>query len=245
MKIFIVYAHQEPRSFNGAMRDLAFEVLTEAGHAVQVSDLYAMRFKAVADGDDFTERQDPAYFKYAAEQKHAWQSGTLAADIQAEQAKLRWCDLLILQFPFWWFSVPGIMKGWVDRVFTTGFAYDRGVWYDEGGLRGRKAMLALTTGGPPGIYTKNGLNGDIHDILFHINHGMLYFVGFEVLPPFIAFSPGQLDEQDRATLLDEYRHRLLTIERLDPIPFPKLADYDANFQLKPGHGYGGQPRDRA
>lgn len=80
------------------------------------------------------------------------------------------------------------MKGWVDRVFTTGFAYGGGKMYNKGGLKGKKAMLSVTIGGGQPMYSKTGLNGDIEQILFPIHHGILCFVGMEVLPPFIAWA---------------------------------------------------------
>ena len=69
MNVLIVYAHPEPASFNGAMKDVAVETLTTAGHAVTVSDLYAMRFNAVVGAEDFRgERVDAARLTIAAEQ---------------------------------------------------------------------------------------------------------------------------------------------------------------------------------
>lgn len=234
MNVLIVYAHQEPKSFNGAMLATAVTTLAEQGHKVQVSDLYAMKFKAVADAADFQKQTDPAFFKYQIEQGNAYANKTLAADIAAEQEKLLWCNLLIMQFPLWWFSLPAIMKGWVDRVFTTGFAFGHGKWYDAGGLRGRKAMLALTTGGPQNMYAKGGINGDIDDVLHNINHGILCFVGFEVLPPFVAWAPAHVEQPNREDYLQAYRQRLLNLENTTPIRYPRLADYDENFRLKRG-----------
>lgn len=234
MKVFIVYAHPEPKSFNGAMKDLAVSVLTEQGHQVQVSDLYSMNFKAVADRADFLELENPDFFKYQIEQNIAYEHKKLAPDIVAEQEKLLWSDLVIFQFPLWWFSLPAILKGWVDRVMTTGFAYGGGKFYDQGGLAGRKAMLALTTGGPPTMYSETGLNGDLDQILFAINHGILYFVGLEVLPPFVAWSVARAGEEGRQHYLETYKHRLLNLEHLPTIPYRPLSDYDEQFQLKPG-----------
>ena len=225
MNVLIVYAHHDPKSFNGALRDCAVAVLGEAGHSVQVSDLYAMSFKASAGADDFTETPSAEGFKYPIEQARAYENGTLASDIQAEQDKLRWCNALILQFPLWWFSLPAVLKGWVDRVFTAGFVYGDGMWYDNGGLKGRRAMLSLTTGGPEKMYARDGINGDINDILFHINHGMLFFAGFQVLPPFIAWAPAHVDDQQRAAYLEQYRQRLLAFETTEPVPYPGLAHY--------------------
>jgi NAD(P)H dehydrogenase (quinone) len=234
MNVFIVYAHQEPKSFNAAMKDLAVSVLTQAGHQVQLSDLYAMNFKAVADAQDFQSLDHPSFFKYQVEQGVAYEKGTLAADIKAEQEKLRWANVVIFQFPLWWFSLPAVLKGWIDRVFTTGFAYGGGKWYDQGGLRGRKAMLSLTTGGPSTIYNPTGLNGEINQLLFPIQHGMLYFVGMQVLPPFIAWAPARASQEQREVYLRAYQERLLTLDTTPPIEYHPLADYDENFQLKMG-----------
>lgn len=233
MNILIVYAHPEPKSFNGAMKDLAVSVLTKQGHQVQVSDLYEMKFKALADQEDFAELEYPEFLKEQNEQNFASGKGKLAQDIVAEQEKLLWADFLILQFPLWWFSLPAIMKGWVDRVFTTGFSYGGGKLYDKGGLKGKKAMLTLTTGGPASRYSPTGLNEDIEKILFAINHGILHFVGMEVLPPFIAWSPARVGDESRKQYLEDYRQRLLNLESTPAITYRLMSDYDDNFQLKP------------
>ena len=70
MNVPIVYAHPNPRSFNAAMREAAVDALTEAGHAVQVSDLYAMNFKATLDEHDFKERQNLNFFDPINERSH-------------------------------------------------------------------------------------------------------------------------------------------------------------------------------
>ncbi len=60
MNTLIVYAHEEPQSFNAALKDRAVTVLTDAGHTVEVSDLYAMNFDPVGGKRDFTELADPS-----------------------------------------------------------------------------------------------------------------------------------------------------------------------------------------
>lgn len=233
MNVFIVYAHPEPKSFTAAMKDLAVSVLTEAGHNVKVSDLHAMNFKAVADKDDFLELENPDFLKYQVEQKVAYENGKLAPDIVAEHEKLSWADFVIFVFPLWWFSVPAIMKGWVDRIFTTGFVYGNGKWYDCGGLQGKKAMLSLTTGGPATMYSSIGLNGDIEQILFSINHGILYFSGMEVLPPFIAWAVARVGDEGRQKYLEEYKQRLLSLDSTETFEYRPVSDYDEEFMLKP------------
>lgn len=232
MNVLIVHAHEEPRSFNGALKNTAIRALEAQGHRVVVSDLYRMGWKAVADGADFLERQDRHVLKRQAEEKAAAELGTLAHDILEEQDKLKACDLLILQFPLWWFSMPAILKGWVDRVLSMGFAYGGGRWYDQGGLKGRRAMLCLTTGGPEAAYLERGINGDLDRILYPIQHGILFFCGFEVLPPFVAWAPAHADDAVRASMLAAYETRLRGIEGEAPLTFHPLAHFEG-MTLRP------------
>jgi NAD(P)H dehydrogenase (quinone) len=233
MRIFIVHAHPEPKSFSGAMTREAKGALTEAGHEVLVSDLYAMGFNPVSDRRNFTTVHNPDYYRQQAEEAHAAQHEGFAADIQAEMDKLFWCDALILQFPLWWFGLPAILKGWADRVFASGGRiYGGGKWYDRGVFVGKRAMCSITIGGPPPIYSEHGLNGPISSILFPINHGMLYFTGFTVIEPFLVHGPARLDDAGRKGELARYRERVLGLFSAPTIAYPKLADHDAQFVLK-------------
>lgn len=220
MNILIVHAHPEPRSFNSALKDCALNTFTGQGHSVQVSDLYAMGFKAIADRNDFTALADPGYLKYQAEELNAYNHQLFTEDLKAEMQKLEWADLVIFNFPLWWFSLPAILKGWVDRVFAMGFAYGGGKGvYDTGVFKGKRGMLCITTGGPEVAYGPTGRNGDPEKILFHINHGMLYFVGMDVLPPFMIYSPVRLTEEQRKKELERYREYLLAIDNVEPIKY--------------------------
>lgn len=232
MNIFIVHAHPERQSFNGALTDHARQTLEGAGHKVQVSDLYAMTFNPISDRRNFTTVKDSAYFKQQVEELHATEVNGFAPEIAAEMAKLDWCDALILQFPLWWFSLPAILKGWVDRVFAMGRIYGAGKWYDQGAFKGKRAMVSLTTGGPEPMYGATGLNGDINTILYPINHGILRFVGFDVLPPFIAWSVARASADQRQVYLEQYKQRLLMLRETPPIQYPRLDEYDETFRLK-------------
>jgi NAD(P)H dehydrogenase (quinone) len=193
-KIFIVYAHPEPRSLNGALKELALSTLRAQGHEVEVSDLYAMNWKANADGADFPQRDPEERLHYGRASRAAFDAGTQAPDVVREQEKLLWADAVILQFPLWWFSVPAILKGWIDRVFANGFAYGIGVFdgkrygtrYGEGTLAGKRALVAITAGGQPAHFSDRGINGRLADLLFPLTHGTLYYTGMQVLPPFAA-----------------------------------------------------------
>jgi len=233
MNVFIVHAHPEPQSFCSALTRTAWETLEASGHKVEISDLYQMEFDPVSGRHNFQEIKDASYFKQQIEEKHASQNDSFAPEIKSELEKLFWCDCLLMHFPLWWFSMPAIMKGWVDRVLVMGKVYGGGKWYDNGAFRGKKGMLCLTTGGPAGIYAADGLNGDINQILFPINHGILRFTGFDVLPPFIAWGPAHVGHDMRKKYLDDFRRTLLALENLKPISYPGLSEYDpGTFRLK-------------
>lgn len=121
-KILIVFAHPEEKSFNGSLLKAYVKHLESKGHQVKISDLYKQNFKAVVDRDDFLNLDKNARFQQAAASYGAYAAKQLTPDVVAEQEKLLWADTIIFHFPIWWFGLPAILKGWVDRVFACGFA---------------------------------------------------------------------------------------------------------------------------
>lgn len=227
MKVLLVFAHPEPRSLNGALRDIAVKELEAQGHEVQVSDLYAMGWKSEVDRADFSSLTPHARLKVAAASGEAFAASALTEDVKAEQEKLLWADGLILQFPLWWYSMPAILKGWVDRVYAYGFAYGVGEhsdkhWGDrfgEGTLAGKRAMLIVTTGGWEEHYSARGINGPIDDLLFPINHGILFYPGYDVLPPFVAYRVDRLDQASFEPVAGRLRERMRTLMTTQPISY--------------------------
>lgn len=235
MHILIVYAHPEPTSFNGAMKDLAVDTLTAQGHTVEVSDLYAMGWNAVAGPADIDgPLSESDRFSLAREQTVAVEAGTMAAEIKAEQDKVVRADMVIFQFPVWWFGMPAILKGWADRVFARGFAYLPGRKYDTGMFKGKRAMLAATTGTSADTYAPDGIDGDILTVFWPIHNGLLRYTGFDVLPPYVAYMPGREDDATRARQLAAYKTRLESIDQTPHLFFHPAEDYGPNERLKPG-----------
>ena len=226
MKVLIVHAHNEPRSFNSALKDCAVEQLSGVGHDVQVSDLYAMDWNPVASAADFGSRANPDYLVYALEQRHNFEAGTLAPDIAAEIAKVQWCDLLVLNFPLYWFSMPAILKGWIDRVMISGVFYGGKRIYDRGGMRGKRALVSLTLGGREHMFGPEAIHGEIHTLLRPLLQGSLGYCGFAVLPPFIGYHVPYVDDAARGRILADYRQHLAALDNLEPLRFPSLVDYD-------------------
>ena len=235
MNVLLVYAHPEPQSLNGSLKDFTVSRLQEAGHTVQVSDLYAMNWKATLDRADSLDAETGGRFNPSLASKHAFENALQSEDSAREQEKLMWADTVILQFPLWWFSMPAILKGWVERVYAYGFAYGVGEhsdsrWgerYGEGTLAGKRAMLVVTAGGWESHYAARGINGAIDDILFPIHHGILYYPGFDVLPPFVLYRTDRMEDAKFAQACDALGRRLDTLSHTEPIPFRKqnAGDY--------------------
>ncbi len=227
MKILIVYAHPEPKSLTASLRDVAVAALEREGHEVEVSDLYAAGWKSEVDRADFPDFAAEDRLQVADASHAAFAAGTLTRDVKAEQDKLLWADALILQFPLWWYTMPAILKGWVDRVYAYGFAYgvgehsDRrwGERFGEGTMAGKRAMLIVTAGGWEPHYGPRGINGPIDDLLFPIQHGILFYPGYAVLPPFVAYRVDRLDGSGFAALADGLRGRMRTLFTAQTIPF--------------------------
>lgn len=249
MKVLLVFAHPEPRSLNGALRDVAVAELEAQGHEVRLTDLYAEGWKSQVDRADFPAWPPAERLLAIPASRQAFETGTLTSDVQAEIDKLLWADMLILQFPLWWYTMPAILKGWVDRVFAYGFAYGVGEhsdkrWGDrfgEGTLAGRRAMLIVTVGGWEEHYSPRGVNGPIDDLLFPINHGILYYPGYDVLPPHVVYRVDRFGPDDFGPADEALRRRMRTLETTAPIPYRMQNGGDyviPTMQLRPELGLG-------
>jgi len=236
LKVFLVFAHPNPHSLNATLKEHAVRKLQEAGREIQVSDLYAMKWKAVADADDFPERDNSQPLNYEAASGEAYRSGTQAPDVAAEQEKLLWADAVILQFPLWWYGMPAILKGWVERVYAKGFAYGRGLHekskygqrYGEGVLQGKRAMVCVTIGGRVAHYGPRGVGGQIDDLLWPIQHGVLFYPGLTVVPPTLFYEVRKANKETVRTFCEHYESRLLSLMETEPIPYRTQngGDYD-------------------
>lgn len=234
MNVLIVHAHPEPKSFTAALRDQASTTLQAQGHSVQVSDLYAMNWNPVASAEDFTTRSNPDYLVYALEQRLGASTQSLSGDIQGELDKLLWADLLILNFPIYWFSMPAMLKGWVDRVLVSGICYGGKRFYDHGGLAGKKALVTVTLGGREHMFGEGAIHGPLQDMLRPILRGTLAYVGFDVLEPFVAWHVPYINDEARRDFLSQYRSRLECLSDERPLLFPHLSEFDsALYPLRP------------
>jgi NAD(P)H dehydrogenase (quinone) len=240
MNTLIVFANPEPDSFNGRMKSVAVETLKSLGHQTEVCDLYAERFDPVEGPQHYPSRAHVKRFNAMTEQHFAATHESVNGDVRAMIEKLDWAELVILQFPVWWYSVPAILKGWLDRVLVYGSVYTTEMRYDKGRFAGRRAMLSVTCGGPQGSYAEDGRNGDIGLFIWPTNY-TLYYIGYTVLPPFAAFgvmppaTPAHVANVSAHLEATEerYRQHLLTLDNRPPLEFNKWGDWDQTGRLKP------------
>lgn len=223
--VLIVSAHPEPTSLTRQLVDVSIDALSSQGHDVIHSDLYAMRWKAVFDADDFPVRTNPERLSFIAESGHAYASGHQSPDVAAEQAKLLAADAVILQFPLWWYGVPAILKGWIERVYAFGFAYgyrngSNEFRFGDGILKGKRALVNVQAGGPAVDYGPRGINGPIDQLLFPLTHGALFYPGMDVLPIHAVYGAGRVSTAAEVDAIKAgWRQRLTGLFNDQPIAF--------------------------
>jgi NAD(P)H dehydrogenase (quinone) len=84
--------------------------------------------------------------------------------------------------------------------------------FETAALTGRRAVVLTTTGGSPEMFSPGGTFGDIDDFLFHVNRGMLEFVGYDALEPVVTFGPAHLDDFQRTQALHDVRRAFDSID---------------------------------
>jgi len=108
MRALVIYCHPRGDSFTAAVRDVVLDRLSRAGAEARLRDLYAGGFDPVLSAPELAGYADVA---------------TNRAPVAAEIADLEWCDTLIFVYPTWWYGLPAMLKGWLDRVLLPGVAF--------------------------------------------------------------------------------------------------------------------------
>jgi NAD(P)H dehydrogenase (quinone) len=145
------------------------------------------------------------------EQLHAADGRTFAPDLARHVELFTAADLLVLVSPMWWFSVPAMLKGWIDRVFANGVAYrypDVPAW--SGFLGSKRGMLVMTSSYEAEQFRADRV-GELHHVLHPLLHGTLAYTGMRVLEPFVAYAADSVDDRTRAGYLREIGERLRSL----------------------------------
>jgi len=209
MNVLIVVAHPEPQSMNHTIASIMRDRFTSHGWDVVISDLYAERFRVAPSPSDFRVLHNPERFSLAHEQRHAQNNNAYRHDILLEQERIRAADLIVFQFPLWWYAVPSILKGWAERVLSNGFAYDDVHMFDTGLLKGKRAMLSLTTGGTRSeLEADQEHTGTVEQFLKPFAGGVLEFCGMSVEEPIVAYAVSQMSTAQRQVFFNAVRNRI-------------------------------------
>lgn len=153
MKLLLVYCHPDPESFGSAIRDAAVEALTAAGHELRQIDLYAEGFDPVMS---LAERRS-----YLADTEQ--NIAAVAPHVDA----LRWAEGWVVVYPTWYYSMPAMLKGWLDRVWLPGVTFEVAPAKERtirGKLKHMRRFVGITTSGAPWWWLK--LIGDPGRSLF-------------------------------------------------------------------------------
>ncbi|WP_194542707.1 NAD(P)H-dependent oxidoreductase [Paenibacillus sp. JZ16] len=180
MNHLIVYAHPRKVSFNHAILETTVRSLRQKGHEIIVRDLYAMEFQPVISSSEIL--------------------GGVGEDIEQEQEYLKWADVITFIYPIWWTGLPAIVKGFIERVFTYGFAYRYVNGEQKGLLKGKKAIIINTLGKSHAQYAASGMD---KALILTSDKGIFEYCGMEVLHHVFFESVPSSDEATRTTWLKQ------------------------------------------
>ena len=137
-------------------------------------------------------------------------------DIAAEQARLSAAQLVVLLHPIQWYSMPALLKLWLDEVLAYGWAYGGGH-----ALQGKDLWLVTTTGGPESAYHPQGYNRYFFDAFMPPYEQTAALCGMRFLPPLVLHGAHRVSETEVQQHVDVFANRLQTYPR-----WPELEDLD-------------------
>lgn len=108
MRALVIYCHPRPESYTAGVRDLVLEELAKRGVQTRLLDLYAQGFDPVLTAAHLADYEDESLNMQG---------------LESDIADLRWCDTLIFVYPTWWYGLPAVLKGWLDRTLVPGVAF--------------------------------------------------------------------------------------------------------------------------
>jgi len=160
--LYSVFAHPHSSSTTTAINNLVMEIARDKGYTANTNNLYQQKFNPVLSANDMI----------------GFRQGRVSMDIQEEQSIVRDSSLLVFGYPIWWAGMPAILKGWIDRVFSHGFAYDIYDGMPRGLLKDKKAIIVNTHGQPEDDYRRNGMFNAMNIVT---DIGIFDFCGIEVI----------------------------------------------------------------
>jgi NAD(P)H dehydrogenase (quinone) len=187
MKVLVIYSHFNPQSFNHAVLEAFTKGLKDGGHTYEIVDLYAIKF------DPCTKPEDLAQFS----------GKQMPKDVLDQQEKVAAADGLVFIFPRYDWTYPAILKGWIQRVFSYGYAYRISEEGIEGLLHPNKALLISTTNAPQEFYENSGLDDAYKTIS---NTSLRDYSGIADVNHVTFYSLNVIDDESRKKYLETTYH---------------------------------------
>jgi len=194
MKCLIIYAHPNPRSLNGQIKSVVTDFLNQLGNEVMIRDLYQMNFNPVLSLEDLNGQK----------------TAKVSNEVEQEQLYLKWADAIIFIYPIWWTGMPAILKGYIDRVFSYGFAYryDKGV--QKGLLTNKKTIVVNTHGKSTQEYHRLGMD---KALTLTSDVGIFSYCGLFIKEHFFFDRADKIEKSDFKSWIEAIKKALLNLPK--------------------------------
>ncbi|WP_028950404.1 NAD(P)H-dependent oxidoreductase [Sulfurihydrogenibium subterraneum] len=185
MDYLIIYAHPNPKSFNSAIKSTIEETLKNAGKSFETVDLYQINFDPVLKPQGF----------------EAIMQSKVLDDVKHQQTLVKNADTLVVIHPIWWYSMPAILKGYIDRVFSYGFAYAEENGEIKPLLTDKKVIIFNTMGEDENTAVSTGMS----ECLKKTIGGIFTFCGMKVIQHKIFYAVPYVSDEERKKMLEEVK----------------------------------------
>ena len=184
MQNLIILAHPTQGSFCHQILDKTVEIAKEMEIETRIRDLYEMKFNPVMNHRDV----------------EVVEGNEQPEEIIAEQEIINQADFITLIYPIWWGSMPAILKGYIDRVFTFGFAFEAGDQGPVGMLTDKRVLVLNTHGAPKEVYERQGMYEAMNTVS---NVAIFEFTGMEVFMNKYYSSINKVDNPTKEIFLED------------------------------------------
>lgn len=186
MKHLVLFCHPSQQSFNHAVLEAYCSELKDNGHKVTVRNLYQSPLHPILTQEEYEDTLKERY----------------EPEVAQEQELISWCDCVTMIYPIWWGGMPALLKGYVDRVFSYGFAYELDGEDPIPRMKGKSTVTICTTGTPYEVYDKLGMYKAMDQAR---NHAIFEFCGFTVKHSVYYGDVIQASDEERRNMLENVR----------------------------------------
>ncbi|MCB2197317.1 MAG: NAD(P)H-dependent oxidoreductase [Bacteroidetes bacterium] len=196
MNQLLIIAHPKKDSFTQQLKSELVDRFYEQGHEVKVRDLYDLKFNPVLSAQELKFNKE----------------GQFMADVVVEQNYIQWADEITILYPLWWDAFPAILKGYIDRVFTNGFAFRMNGKGPEGMLTEKRVRLITSAG----MDEKSLRLSNVYEGLKTTqDKGVFEFCGMQVIDHMYVTRVTSLNEEEKEKTMEKLLKEIFEKERVD------------------------------